>query len=105
MKRNHETRRRLEEATAEAYRRQPVLKPSGTWYQTVMQRVHREAVVPRVVHLHVDAQVAWRAACIAGAVAVIVAAVTMNLVPSRAQLVWQLQQDGTVSGWALRVER
>ena len=102
MRRDSNHRVDVERMLAGAYRRRQVPEPSGLWCEKVMQAIRAEQGGPQVVRLRVEARIAWRGALATVAAAVIVAAVGLWVMPSDAQLAWDLQQDSVLSAWVLQ---
>ncbi len=101
MKADKDKSERVEQALAEAYRRQRTSGPSEAWHKGVMENIRAESA-PSAVVFPIEARTAWYAACTAAAAAVIVVAVVVLVMPSDARLAWQLQQDGVMSEWILQ---
>jgi len=101
MKADKDKRDRVEQALAEAYRWQRTSGPSEAWHKGVMENIRAQSA-PNTVVFPIKARIAWYAACTAAAVAVVVAAVGVLVVPSDGRLAWQLQQDGVMSEWVLQ---
>jgi len=93
---------RVERMLAEAYQNRLVPEPSDLWHEKVMQAIRAEPSVPQVVALRVQAGIAWRAALVTAAAAVIVTAVELWVMPSDTRLAWELQRDGVLSEWVLQ---
>ena len=102
MKQDRDREERIERALVKAWRGQPVREPSDAWQNEVMQAIRAEPCRPQVIPLVAQVRLAWRAACVTAAAAVIVAVVGYRIMPSDAQLVGQLQRDGIWSVWVLQ---
>ena len=102
MKRDRDREERIERALAEAWRVRSVPEPSDVWHQKVVQAIRAEPRVAQVVPFVMQIRLAWRAACVTAAAAIIVAAVGYWVMPSDARLAWQLQRDGIWSEWVLQ---
>jgi hypothetical protein len=79
-----------------------VPEPSGLWCEKVMQAIRGEQGSPQVIRFRAEARMAWRGALATAAAAVIVAAAGLWVMPSDAQLAWDLQQDSVLSAWVLQ---
>jgi hypothetical protein len=101
MKADKDKSDRVEQALAEAYRRQRTSGPSEAWHKDVMENIQAQSA-PNTVVFPIEVRTAWYAACTAAAAAVIAVAVGVLVMPSDARLAWQLQQDGVVSEWILQ---
>ena len=102
MKQDRERYNRVERALAEQWRTWSVPEPSAAWHKEVMRAIRAEPGIPRVVSLAVQVRLAWRAACVTAAAALVVAVVGYWIMPSDAQLAGQLARDGIWSQWALQ---
>jgi hypothetical protein len=92
----------IEQILAEACQRGPLPEPSERWHEKVMEAIRTERAGPQILRFRAEARMAWRGALAAAAAAVIVAAVGLWARPSDARLAWELQQDSTLSAWALQ---
>lgn len=102
MDRNKDNINRLEQAMAETWREQSTPEPSEAWHASVMAAIAVEKPIgPRILPATIQIGLAWRAACVTAAAAIVVTAVGLWITPSDARLAWQLQRDGAGSEWAL----
>jgi len=102
MKQDRDRQERIERALAGAWKAWSVLEPSEAWHEEVMLAIRAEPCLPQVVPLITQVRLAWRAACVTAAAAIVVAVVGYWIMPSDAQLAGQLQRDGIWSQWILQ---
>ena len=62
----------IERTLGEAWRQQPVPEPSEAWHEQVMAAIAAEPAGPHIVKVAIQTGLAWRAACVTAAAAVIV---------------------------------
>ena len=93
----------IDRTLADAFRSRPVPEPSEQWHQRVMQAVRAQRGIISIIPVRPESRIAWRAACVAAAAAVIMAILGFWVIPSNDRLAWQFQREGVVSAWLLQI--
>ncbi len=93
----------IEQRLKAAYRGQSVPEPSEQWHRRVMQAVREQGGILVPAPVRIENRVAWHAAYLAIAAAVIMTILGYWTLPSDARLAWQFQREGTASAWLLHL--
>ncbi len=93
----------IERMLKNAYRSQPVPEPSEQWHLGVMRAVRGQGRILSLAPVQIESRVAWHAAYVAIAAAIIMAILGLWTLPSDARLASQFQGEGTASAWLLHV--